>query len=551
MRLRFPPSPTGWLHVGNARAALMNWAWARQAGAGFLLRLEDTDPLRSREAHATDLLAQLRWLGIDWDEGPDVGGPYGPYHQAQRAVLHREAAHRLLDAGLAYWDFATEAELEEARAAAAKANKPYRYDHESRRLSPEEAEAKKAEWAQAGKAPPALRFRMPAKRFSWNDLVKGKMSFHGAELGDYVILRGDGSPSYMLAVVADDWAQGVTHVLRGEDHLSNTPRQMALCEALGGTPPIFGHLPLMVGAGGAKLSKRSGSTSLRQMRAEGQLPEALANALALTGWSPPEGCPERFSLAELVQHFDPSRLQSAPAFFDPARLAWLGGEFIKALPPAELRDRLQGYLGERRAAMAHLMAHGGDVAAAEAAATELPANTQVPPGQGGPSPAVLHAAGAVLADPQVDEALGMAKEGASNLAELAVALAAFSTDTSFRAEDLSDAAATALLHDEAPKALAAGQALVKEAEAEGWGPEALAPRIKALPKALGLPPKVAFMALRVATTGRNHGAELARVWAKLGPSELLRRLDEAEGLRADSLALQAQRQALAAEEALA
>lgn len=533
MRLRFPPSPTGWLHVGNARAALMNWAWARQAGAGFLLRLEDTDPARSREAYATDLMAQLAWLGLNWDEGPDMGGPVGPYHQAQRANLHREAAQKLLEANLAYWDFATEEEVEAARAAAAKANKPYRYEHESQSLSREEAEAKKAQWAQEGKAPPALRFRMPRKRFSWKDLVKGSMSFSGAELGDFVILRGDASPSYMLAVVADDWAQGVTHVLRGEDHLSNTPRQMALCEALGGTPPTFGHLPLMVGQGGAKLSKRSGSTSLRQMRADGQLPEALANALALTGWSPPEGCPERFSLSELVHHFDPKRLQSAPAFFDPARLNWLGGEFIKALPNDQLRDRLQSYLSERMAAMAHLMAHNGDVEAAEAAAAALPANTTVPPAQGGPSPLVLNSAQAALADPQADEALGMAKEGAATLAELAMALAAFSPGASFRASDLPSAAQEALAHDEAPKALAAGLALVQEAQAEGWGPEALAPRIKALPKALGLPPKVAFMALRVATTGRNHGAELARVWAKLGPDELLRRLNEATALHAD------------------
>lgn len=548
MRLRFPPSPTGWLHVGNARAALMNWAWARQAQAGFLLRLEDTDPVRSKSGYATDLLAQLRWLGLSWDEGPDLGGPHGPYFQAQRAELHREAAMRLFAQGDAYWDFATEAEIEAARAAAQAAGKPYRYAHESQELSPEASEARRQAWLAEGRTPPALRFRMPKRRFAWTDLVKGEMAFEGAELSDYVILRGDGSPSYMLAVVADDWAQGVTHVLRGEDHLSNTPRQMALCEALGGTPPTFGHLPLMVGAGGAKLSKRSGSTSVRGMRAEGQLPEALANALALTGWSIPEGAAERFGVAELAAMFDPSRLQGAPAFFDPARLTWLGGEWLKALSLPELEARVRSYLTEREEALAWQASHPS-VEAAEAAAAELPQGQAVPPGPGGPSARILAAAKAALEAPGLDEALEMAKEGASTYAELLVALAAFTPQTRFEAEALSEAACEALTHEAAPQALAAGQALVAEVQAEGWSREALASRIKALPKALGLGAKVVFMSLRVATTGRNHGAELARVWARLGAEELQARLAAAPELRA---ACQVQlAQAKAAEEALA
>ena len=324
MRVRFAPSPTGSLHVGNVRTAVFNWLLARGHGGTFILRIEDTDLERSTRESEASMLHDLRWLGLDWDEGPDIGGAHGPYRDSERLHLYQSYATELLNAGSAYYCFCSTAQLEADRAAAVAAGRPAVYAGTCRRLSPEQAQSRIA----AGERP-AIRFRVPEGRdVSFVDAVRGEVRFSGDVIGDPVIVRADGHPAYNFAVVVDDALMEITHVVRGEDHISNTPRQVLLYEALGFTPPHFAHLALVMGPDHSPLSKRHGSTSVAEFRAKGYLPDALVNYLALIGWSPGND-DELLPVEELARRFSLDRVGHSAGVFDEEKLAWVNRHYLK------------------------------------------------------------------------------------------------------------------------------------------------------------------------------------------------------------------------------
>jgi glutamyl-tRNA synthetase len=323
VRVRFAPSPTGYLHVGGARTALFNWLYARKTRGVFILRIEDTDKERSTDAHTRVILDGMSWLGLTWDEGP--------YFQGEHSPRHRADAERLLVGGKAYPCFCTQAELDSQRREAEVAGLAFRYDGRCSRLNPDHVEAMRL----AGQ-PHTIRFRMPDAEVAWDDAVHGRISFQGRDLDDFIILRTDGSAIYNMAVVSDDIAMGITHVIRGDDHISNTPKQVALYRALGAELPIFGHVPMILGTDGKKLSKRHGATAVGDYQDMGILPAAMRNFLALLGWSPGEDL-EILPEAEMIQRFSLEGIQKKPAVFDPAKLEWMNGQYLSALPAGDLR----------------------------------------------------------------------------------------------------------------------------------------------------------------------------------------------------------------------
>lgn len=340
-RLRFAPSPTGYLHVGNARTALFNWLLARGRGGTFVLRVEDTDVERSTPQSEVSILEDLRWLGLDWDEGPDMGGPHGPYRQSERQAIYRSHQEQLLERRQAYYCFCSPDQLEAERQAAVAAGQPIRYSGRCRHLSEREVAAHRARGDQA-----AIRFRVPDGRdVVFEDAVRGTVRFSTEVIGDPVIVRSDGTPAYNFAVVVDDALMQVTHVIRGEDHISNTPRQLLLYEALGYAPPTFAHLAMVMGPDHAKLSKRHGATSVAEFRAKGYLPEALVNYLALVGWSPRRGersadgaaaDTELMSIDEMARRFSLEAVSLSAGVFDEEKLAWVNRHYLKAAEPARI-----------------------------------------------------------------------------------------------------------------------------------------------------------------------------------------------------------------------
>ncbi len=330
IKVRFAPSPTGRLHLGSARTALFNWLFARGQGGKVVLRIEDTDPARSSREHEESILEDLRWLGLDWDEGPDVGGPCGPYRQSERGGIYREHASRLLDSGKAYPCYCTPDELEEGKRRALAEGRTPVYGGACRKLSPRERREREAEGRK-----PALRFRVPEGEVAFQDLLHGYVRFPPGAVGDFIILRSDGSAGFNFSVVVDDAVMGITHVIRGEDHLANTARHVLLFDALGYQPPLYLHHSLLLGPDGSKMSKRHGATTVREYREAGYLPTALANYLATLSWSPPEGR-EVLALDELVRLFDIGDLSSSPTVFDRARLDWLNGKHLRRLDKDEL-----------------------------------------------------------------------------------------------------------------------------------------------------------------------------------------------------------------------
>jgi glutamyl-tRNA synthetase/nondiscriminating glutamyl-tRNA synthetase len=312
--------------VGNARTALFNWLLARGQGGTFILRIEDTDLQRSTRESFDTILEDLHWLGLEWDEGPDVGGARGPYRQSERLHLYRSYAHELLESRFGYWCFCTAAELEAERQAALSQGRPTRCH--CRLLSPDEAQAR----VDAGE-PGAIRFRVPdAREVVFQDLVRGEVRFNTSVISDPVILRTDGTPAYNFAVVVDDALMEVTHVVRGEDHISNTPRQILMYDALGFSPPAFAHLALVLGPDHSPLSKRHGATSVAEFRAKGYLPEALGNYLALIGWSP-GGDDELLPVGELARRFSLDRVGHSAGVFDEGKLAWANRHYLKMADP--------------------------------------------------------------------------------------------------------------------------------------------------------------------------------------------------------------------------
>ncbi|WP_046226222.1 glutamate--tRNA ligase [Paenibacillus dauci] len=360
VRVRYAPSPTGHLHIGNARTALFNYLFARSQGGKFIIRIEDTDVKRNVAGGEENQLSYLKWLGIDWDESIDVGGEYGPYRQTERLDIYREHWQNLLDRGLAYKCYCTEEELEQEREEQMAKGETPRYSGKHRDLTPEQCAAFEAE----GRVP-SIRFRVPEnKTYTFNDIVKGEISFTTEDTGDFVIVKKDGIPTYNFAVVLDDYLMKISHVLRGEDHVSNTPRQLMIYEALGWEPPQFGHMTLIVNENHKKLSKRDESIIqfIEQYDQLGYLPEALFNFIVLLGWSP-EGEEEIFSREELIKIFDAKRLSKSPAVFDTHKLAHLNNMYIKkadtdriaamAIPHLQKAGRLPAELSEEQQQWAH------------------------------------------------------------------------------------------------------------------------------------------------------------------------------------------------------
>ena len=340
VRCRFAPAPSGSLHVGNVRSALFSWLWARRNDGAFILRVEDTDASRVTEEAVHGVLEDLRWLGLAWDEGPEVGGPRGPYRQSQRLDIYREAADRLLAQGDAYPCYCTPEELEERRKAALTRGEPPGYDGRCRSLTPAEREAFEAEGRTS-----VVRFKMPQQEWVVDDLVKGTVRFAADQQRDFVLMRSDGSPVFLLAVAVDDLLMSVTHVVRGDDLLSSAPRNMAVIRALGGEPPAYAHLPQVLGPDRQPLSKRHGSTSVQAFRGQGYLAEALVNYLALLGWSAPDE-QEFLDRAELIESFDLGRVSSNPAAFDTEKLTWMNNHYIQQLSDDDLAARCLDFLTE-------------------------------------------------------------------------------------------------------------------------------------------------------------------------------------------------------------
>lgn len=339
LKVRFAPSPTGPFHIGGARSALFNWLVARHADGTFLVRIEDTDLKRSTKESEENIKDSLKWLGMNWDEGIDVGGSHGPYRQTERLDLYKKEVQRLLDEGKAYYCYCSAEELEVSRKAQLDAGKTPIYDEHCRHLTEEE----KAKYEAEGRKPVVrLKVRKDGV-FAFDDMVRGHVEFQAAGVGDFIIMKSDGIPVYNFAVVIDDAFMEVTHVIRAEEHLSNTPRQLAIYEALGYKPPKFGHISLILGEDHKKMSKRHGATSVTEYRNMGYLPEAVVNYLALLGWTP-KGEQEIFTEEELIKQFSMKRVSSNDAVFDINKLNWINFQYMKKLDADQLYDLIVPFL---------------------------------------------------------------------------------------------------------------------------------------------------------------------------------------------------------------
>jgi glutamyl-tRNA synthetase len=490
VRVRFAPSPTGDLHVGNVRTALFSWAYARHHGGAFVLRVEDTDRARSTEQAYQNCLDSLRWLGLSWDEGPEVGGPYGPYRQSERSEIYRDVAARLLEAGLAYRSYSVEAEIRARKTA--RGDKTPGYDNFDRELTREQVAGFEAEGR-----PAVLRLRMPDEPISWTDLVRGDVTFEQQHVPDFVLARADGTPLYPLVNPVDDALMRISHVLRGEDLLPSTPRQIALYRALGeigvtdGTVPEFGHLPFVMGEGNAKLSKRRPEGSLNAHRDRGYLPEGLLNYLALLGWSLPGEDREVFDLEEMVRAFDLSDVNANPARFDPKKAAAINAAWVRRLDPPDFAQRLLGYLGDN-----------GLVAT---------------------PPTELQRSAVQAAAPLIQERVVVLADAVPMLRFLLVDEADFAIEPEAAAKALGDDAAEIL--DAAVRAL---EALPQ------WEAAGIEAALKAsLVDGLGRKPRQAFAPVRAAVTGRTVSPPLYESMVLLGRDRSLARLRAARsGLRA-------------------
>ncbi|MGH3417639.1 MAG: glutamate--tRNA ligase, partial [Actinocrinis sp.] len=466
VRVRFPPSPTGDPHVGMVRSALFNYAFARHYGGTFVFRIEDTDAARNTEQSYRALLDTLRWMGLEWDEGPEAGGPYGPYRQSERSAIYADIAARLKAAGHAYDCYCTAEELEAGRERAKAAKRTPGYEGTCRNLTPEQIAAHQADGRTS-----VLRFRMPDKQLAWNDIVRGEISFAPENVPDYVLVRADGSPLYTLVNPVDDAMMRITHVLRGEDLLSSTPRQLPLHEALielgvSERVPEFGHLPYVMGEGNKKLSKRDPEASFSYYVKRGFLPEGVLNYLALLGWSMGED-QELFSKDELVAAFDGTRVSANPARFDLKKCEAINAVHLRRLDPEDLAKRILPFLDG-----AGLLAGGapdGHLANDAEWRTLL------------------------AAVPLIQERMVVLSEAVGMVGFLFTAEDEFQVDA---------ADAEKVLTPEAKPVLEAAVAALETLPQ--WSTSAIEEGLRAaLIEGLGLKPKVAFTAIRVAVTGRR------------------------------------------------
>lgn len=482
IRVRYAPSPTGFLHIGNARTALFNYLFARSKGGKFIIRIEDTDQKRNVEGGVESQLKYLKWLGIDWDESIDVGGEYGPYRQSERLDIYKKYYEELLDRGLAYKCYCTEEELEAEREAQLARGEMPRYSGKCRHLTEEDRKRLEAEGRK-----PSLRFHVPeGKVYTFNDIVKGEVSFESDGIGDFVIVKKDGMPTYNFAVAIDDHLMKISHVLRGDDHISNTPKQLMIYEAFGFEPPVFGHMTLIVNEHRKKLSKRDGSIIqfIEQYAELGYLPEALFNFIAMLGWSP-KGEEEIFSREEFIQIFDPERLSKSPALFDRQKLAWMNNQYMKKLDLDKVVEL----------ALPHLVKAG-----------LVPENRTLEEEQ------------------WVRKLISLYQEQMSYGAEIVE----LSKPLFFTDEITYDDEAKAILSEEhVPEVL---RAFLEELDRiEPFEAGEIKKGIKAVQKATGQKGKKLFMPIRVAVSGQTHGPELQSLIELLGREKVKKRLERITG----------------------
>lgn len=473
IRVRFAPSPTGFLHVGGARTAIFNWLFARRHQGVFVLRIEDTDVERSTGKSERSLMHDLRWLGLDWDEGPDIGGPATPYRQSERLDAYRDGAQMLVDSGRAYPCFCSDELLEAKRRDALQRGAAPQYDGTCRALSADEVAARRKQ-----KIPEALRFSVPEDVVRFNDLVRKEITLAADTVGDFVLVRSNGRPTYNFAAVLDDNAMKITHVLRGEEHLPNTLRQILLYKAFEYEPPEFGHLPLILAKDRSKLSKRHDASSVGELRERGFLPTALVNYLVLLGWSHPEG-KELLSVDELIDNFSLDRVNKAAAVFDRQKLLWMDGQYI------------------RRASVDDLFVTADDYFPEEIRAT-YPAHTR-------------------------KEILRLLQDGLECLAQLSEAALPFRSPP-----DLDDEARTWLTSKTSADVLATLRELVKSAPSD-FSAADFKSMIKDVGARTSTKGKDLFFPVRAALTGAVHGPDLAGVAAIRGKSDVLELIERSMG----------------------
>jgi glutamyl-tRNA synthetase len=480
MRVRFAPSPTGYLHVGGARTALFNWLLARRHGGTFVLRIEDTDVARSSEDMVTGILDGLRWLGLTWDEGPEVGGPHAPYFQSERLERYRVLAHELVRNGHAYFDYRTADETRALREQAEAGTViPHALEHTSLTLSAEEVGRREA----AG-APRAIRFRVPDEGVtSFHDAVHGEVRFENAQIEDFVLLRSDGYPTYHLSVVADDVDMAITDVIRGDDHISNTPKHVLIYNALGAAVPRFAHVPLILGTDKKRLSKRHGATSVTEYERQGFVPEAMVNFLALLGWSPGDDV-ELLTVEELTARFSLDGISGGNAVFNPEKLEWMNNQYIMRVSDDRLialvRPWLESaglwkaeYEGERRAWFC--------------------------------------------------EVLGLLRPRAKRLGDFADGIRPFVTEVTYDEQAVSKHLTAATQ----PAMRALCEVLTN---VEPFDAATLEPIVRAAAEQAGLKAGALIHAVRVALTGRTVSPGLFEVMALLGRDTVLQRMEEAVAL---------------------
>jgi nondiscriminating glutamyl-tRNA synthetase len=476
VRTRYAPSPTGHLHIGGARTALFSYLQAKKNGGDFIVRIEDTDTERNVPGADEKQMAMLKWLGIEWDESVDVGGPYGPYRCMERIDIYNRYIDQLLEEGKAYLSYATQEEIEKEREEQLARGETPKYSGWDRDLTPEE----RARFEAEGRVP-SVRFRVPeGKTIVFDDAIRGTVKFESDGIGDFVIRRPDGRPTYNFAVVIDDALMKMTHIIRGEEHLSNTPKQILIYEALGFEVPQFAHIPLILNAEGKKMSKRDESIIqfIDQYKELGYLPEAIINFIALLGWSP-EGEEEIFSIDELIQLFSLDRVSKAPAIFDTGKLKWMNGQYIKQAPLERIVELAIPYLEKAGRLTTPLAPEQKEWV------TRLVALYQ--------------------------EQL----EYVEQIVEL--------TDLFFQDEvTYSDSAKEVLREEQVPTVLRAF--LQKVREADDFEPETIKTMFKQIQKETGYKGKRLFMPIRVAVTGQDHGPDLRETLALIGKETVLKRL---------------------------
>ena len=468
VRTRFAPSPTGSLHVGNARIAILNWLFTRKHGGAFIIRIEDTDRDRTVPGAEAQIGRDLHWLGLDWDEGPPLDawphrGPHGPYRQTERLTLYREFAERLREAAAAYDCYCTDDDLRAMRERAIERGEPVGYDGRCTKLTAEEASAMRAE----GRTP-SLRFRVPEDRsVTVADSVRGDITFETDAIGDFVLLRADGVPTYNFAVVVDDVLMEITHVIRGSGHLSNTPRQLLVYDALGERPPVFAHVPMVLGDDRQKLSKRHGAAAIAEYRAEGYHPDALVNYLSLLSWSSESG-DEVLDRDRLIEEISLDRIGVADVVFDPQKLLWLSAQHIARMPLDALVHAIRPYVDP-----------------------ELP-----------------------VAEPVLPVAIAAIRSHLATLGQVNEQLAAFYPDR-------------AAGQVPAPESLPVLEAAVIQLDDVAWTEDDLTATLRAIGKAAGVSGRRLYEPLRLALTGRSHGPPLAATMLVQGRDRVVAALRDA------------------------